>query len=302
MTHRALKVLILGSEGFVGNNLADGLSKDHEVSCADLVGGGGRRNYARFDITDPASVQETVRDADVVVDLVAHSLVSSIEGPARNAEVNIMGLLNVLDACTKNRIKKIIFTSASSLIGEPESPEVSEVHPARPRTAYGISKLASEHYLRLYYTMGQLDHVIFRFFNIYGPHQRNGLIPSIHSRIFRNEPLTVFGKGDQIRDYVFIRDVVPFFERAVSGDAADNMTLNMGTGHGTSILDIMHAISDTMDAKPRIEFKEPRPGEIGNFVADTSLLSSTFGDVPATPVGDGIRETVEWLDRNPARS
>jgi len=293
-----LKILILGSEGFVGNNLVDGLSKNHEIFCADLVDNSNHNNYKKFDVTDSSSVQNTVKDVDVVIDLVAHSLVSSIEGPAKNAEVNILGLLNILEACTKNKIKKIIFTSASSMIGEPKTPQVSEDHIATPKTAYGISKLASEHYLRLYHELNNLNYVVFRFFNIYGPYQKNGLIPSLYSRIAQNQHLTVFGKGDQIRDYVFIQDIIPFFEKAVTENIADNTIFNLGTGKGTSILDIINILSETMNIKPEIEFKDPRPGEIGNFVADPKLLSLTFGNTPLTTVEEGIKQTVEWLKNN----
>jgi len=290
-----LKILILGSEGFVGNNLVDGLSKNHQVFCADLIDSSIHPNYTKFDVTNSSSVQNTVKDVDVVIDLVAHSLVSSIEGPAKNAEVNIIGLLNILEACTQNNIKKIIFTSASSMIGEPKTPQVSEDHITTPKTAYGISKLASEHYLRLYNELNNLNYVIFRFFNIYGPYQKNGLIPSLYSRIAQNQPLTVFGKGDQIRDYVFIRDIIPFFEKAVTENIADNKIFNMGTGKGTSILDIINILSDAMNVKPEIEFKDPRTGEIGNFVADPKLLSSTFESIPSTTVEEGLKQTVEWL-------
>ncbi len=288
----------MGSEGFVGNNLVNGLSKNHEVFCADLIDSSSYSNYTKFDVTNSSSVQNTVKDADVVIDLVAHSLVSSIEGPAKNAQVNIIGLLNILEACTKNNIKKIIFTSASSMIGEPKTPQVSEDHIVTPKTAYGISKLASEHYLRLYNELNNLNYVIFRFFNIYGHYQKNGLIPSLYSRIAQNQPLTVFGKGDQIRDYVFIRDIIPFFEKAVTENIANNKIFNIGTGKGTSILDIINILSDAMNVKPEIEFKDPRPGEIGNFVADTKLLSLTFGSIPSTNVEEGIKKTVEWLKNN----
>lgn len=293
-----MKILILGSEGFVGHNLVEGLSKNHEILCADMVENSEHLNYTKFDVTDNSSVLNTVKDVDIVIDLVAHSLVSSIEGPSKNAEVNILGLLNILEACVKNKIKKIIFTSASSLVGEPKSERVSESHIATPKTAYGISKLASEHYLRLYKELYNLDYVIFRFFNIYGPYQKNGLIPSLFSRIVNNQPLTVFGKGDQIRDYVFISDVVEFFEKAATNNIGDNKIFNMGTGKGTSILDVINIISKTMELEPEIEFKEPRPGEIGNFVSDPTFLESTFGNVPSTIIQEGIKQTVNWLKNN----
>ncbi|KFM18519.1 UDP-glucose 4-epimerase protein [Marine Group I thaumarchaeote SCGC AAA799-P11] len=293
-----MKILILGSEGFVGNNLVEGLSKNHEIFCADMLENSSHKNYKQFNVTDYTSVENTVKNVDVVIDLVAHPLVSSIEGPAKNAEINIIGLLHVLDACVKNQIKKIIFTSASSMIGEPTTPSVSESHTAIPKTAYGITKLASEHYLRLYNELHNLNYVIFRFFNIYGPHQKNGLIPSLYSRITQNQPLTVFGKGDQIRDYVFIRDIIPFFEKAATTNIGDNQIFNMGTGKGASILDVINILSETIQIQPEIEFKEVRPGEIGNFVSDPRLLESTFGDVPSTPLQEGIRQTVNWFKDN----
>ena len=293
-----MKLAILGSEGFVGNNLVKGLSQTYEVSTADLIEKSSHDNYSKIDVTNDENVENTLKDVDVLIDLVAHSLISSIEGPTKNAQVNILGLLNILEACRKNNIPKIIFTSASSLVGEPKSDKVSESHPTTPKTAYGITKLASEHYLRLYQELYGINYVIFRFFNIYGPYQKNGLIPSLYTRITKNQPLTVFGKGDQIRDYVYIEDVVPYFDKAVSSSSTDNDIYNMGTGRGTSILEIIDSLSAIMDIKPQIDFKEQRPGEIGNFVADTSLLSDTFGNIPSTPVRDGLRKTVGWLKNN----
>lgn len=293
-----MKFLILGSEGFVGNNLVNSLSKNHEVLCGDMIADSHHKNYVQFDVTDSDSVMKTVRDVDVVIDLVAHSLVSSIEGPTKNAQVNIIGLLNILEACKNNSIKKLIFTSASSLVGEPQSFTVDEKHIAVPKTAYGITKLASEHYLRLYSELYGLDYSIFRFFNIYGPYQKNGLIPSLYNRIINNEPLTVFGKGDQIRDYVFIEDIVPFFEKSCISEIAKNSIFNMGTGKGTTIKEIIEILAKILQIEPKIEFQPPRPGEIGNFVANTDLLKTTFDSIPDTTVEDGLRKTISWLKEN----
>lgn len=290
-----MRILILGSEGFVGNNLVYGLSSKHEIICADIFEKSIHKNYTKFDVTNLDSTLETVSDVDVVIDLVAHSLVSSIDGPIPNAKVNIMGLLNILEACKQNNIGKIIFTSASSMIGVPQSSKVSETHPAFPKTAYGITKLTSEHYLRLYNEMYGINFTVFRFFNIYGPHQKNGLIPSLYSRISNNEPLTVFGKGDQIRDYVFINDVIPFFQKSCETDLGNNSIFNMGTGTGTTILDVIKHLSEIMKVEPSLEYKPERPGEIGNFVADTNQLSTIFGDVPKTSIRDGLTNTINWL-------
>ena len=244
-----------------------------------------------------SSVDQIVRNVDVVIDLAAHSLVSSLDGSVENAKVNIIGLLNVLESCRKNQIKKIIFTSASSMIGVPNSEQVSEDHPAFPKTAYGITKLASEHYLRLYNELYGINFVVFRFFNIYGPYQKNGLIPTLYNRIKKGESLMVFGKGDQIRDYVFIEDIVSFFAEAVSSEIGNNQIFNMGTGKGSTISDIIKILSKTLQISPTIENKPERPGEIGNFVGDTTKLNSVFGSTPSTSVTLGIQKTVEWLKK-----
>ena len=284
----------MGSEGFVGQNLVHGLSKNHDVFRSDQIDS-DEKNYFKCDITNFNSVEKIVKDVDTVIHLTAHSLVSSLDGSITNAQVNIIGLLNLLEACRKNSITKVIFTSASSLIGEPSSFQVNEKHVPKPKTAYGITKLTSEHYLRLYNELYNLDYTVFRFFNIYGPFQKNGLIPSIYKKIQNNEPITIFGKGDQIRDYVYIEDIIPFFEKSAISNIGNSTILNMGTGIGTSILDIVKTMSQILKIEPKIEFQDPRPGEIGNFVSDTILLKETFDSIPNTSVEAGLTKTISWL-------
>lgn len=295
-----LKILILGSEGFVGTNLVRNLNKIHQVLPADQIKNSKTENYVQFDITNYESVEQVVKNVDVVINLAAHTLIASIGDEIKNAQTNIIGLLNVLEACRKNNISKIIFTSASSIIGQPNQFQVSENHVVVPKTAYGITKMTSEHYIRLYKEMYGINYVIFRFFNIYGPYQKNGLIPSLYSHIIRNEPIAVFGKGDQIRDYVYVEDIVSFFEKAVSTNIADNNIFNLGTGKGSTVLDIIKTLSKILNIEPKIEFKPQRPGEIGNFVADTTFLKSKFGFIPQTRVEEGLEKTIEWLKTSSA--
>ena len=292
-----MKILIMGSEGFVGKNLVKGLSEKHDIYTSDQLDS-ANQNYSKCDITNYDSVEKVVRNVDAVIHLAAHSLVSSLDGSITNAKVNIIGLLNLLESCRKNSIHKVIFTSASSLVGEPKSFHVNENHPPKPKTAYGITKLTSEHYLHLYHELYDIDYTVFRFFNIYGPFQKNGLIPSIFNKIRNNESITIFGKGDQIRDYVYIEDVLPFFEQAASSKIGQNKILNMGTGNGTTILEIVKNISEILKIEPQIEYQPIRPGEIGNFVADTTLLHEIFGKIPSTDVKIGLNKTIDWLKNN----
>ena len=287
----------MGSEGFVGKNLVKGLSEKHDIYTSDQLDS-THQNYSKCDITNYDSVEKVVRNVDAVIHLTAHSLVSSLDGSITNARVNIIGLLNLLESCRKNSVPKVIFTSASSLVGEPKSFHVNEDHTPKPKTAYGITKLTSEHYLRLYNELYDIDYTVFRFFNIYGPFQKNGLIPSIFNKIKNNESITIFGKGDQVRDYVYIEDIIPFFEQAASSDVGKNKVLNLGTGNGTTILEIVQYISKILKIEPIIEYQSVRPGEIGNFVSDIKLLNKTFGNTPSTDVMKGLTQTINWLKNN----
>lgn len=293
-----LKVLIIGSEGFVGHNLLDGLSEKFQIITSDITKKSEHSNYIQCNITNYDQVLNTVKDIDVVIDLAADSLVSSLGGETENAQVNIIGLLNILQACRRNDIKKIIFTSASSLIGEPQSLMVSENHNAKPKTAYGITKLTSEHYLRLFQELYGINFVTFRFFNIYGPYQKNGLIPSLYEKMSKNEPIIIFGDGKQLRDFVYVRDVLPFFEKAISNNFGDNSIYNIGTGIGTTIFEVITHISKILHTEPKIQREPIRKGEIGNFIADTGKLEKTFEQKPNTSIKDGLEKTISWLRKN----
>ena len=140
-----------------------------------------------------------------------------------------------------------------------------------------------------------LNYVIFRFFNIYGPYQTEGLIPILHKRLSSKQPIDIYGGGSQIRDYVFIKDVVPFFHRAINDESVKNMLLNIGTGKGTSVIEIVNTAAKILDVKPNMNFQPARKGEIDNYIADVNLLKSVFGKVPSTTVEDGLKDTFAWL-------
>lgn len=293
-----MKVVVLGAEGFVGKNLVGDLQRKYDLISSDIYPQGTGKHYVKSDARNIDELKVVLKDCDVVIDLIANNLVASFDQVVENARVNIIGLLNILEAARINGVKKIIFPSASSMIGLANKNPVPENHPALPKTPYGVTKLASEHYLRIYKELYGIDSVIFRFFNIYGPHQLNGVIPSIILKMKKNEPITIFGKGDQIRDYVFIKDISPFFDKAISSNVVDNLTLNMGTGKGSSVIDVVNQISTSLEIKPIMEFKPERPGEISDFVADTTLLEKAFGSKPNTSLSDGIKKTVEWYKSN----
>lgn len=291
-----MKVLVLGAAGFVGRNIVDGLkNSEFELISSDIIDLDSSVQHVKVDVTDLADVKKVVEGVDVVVHLAVHSLTASFKDSLMNAKVNIMGTLNILEACRLLNVKKVIFTSASSIIGKVDYSPVDEKHPCTPKTPYAVTKLAAEHYLRIYQEIYGLNYVIVRFFNIYGPYLSEGLIPILYKRLTSGQPIDVYGGGNQIRDYVFIRDVVPFFYRAIKDDSIKNVLVNMGTGKGTSVMQLIDIASKILSVKPVINDQPPRKGEIDDYVANTEVLKSVFGKVPSTSVEDGLRETFRWL-------
>lgn len=293
-----MKIAILGSEGFVGHNLVRGLKSKFDIIASDIVNFSDQDvKYVKSDITQFDEIKSITTGVDVIINLVAHTLVSSFDQVITNAKVNIIGMLNVLEAARLNNVKKILFPSASSIIGETRENPVTEKHIATPKTAYGVSKLACEHYLRIFHELYGIDYVVFRFFNIYGPYQINGLIPSIFSKLEKKEPITIFGKGDQIRDYVYVEDIINFFNKAATSNIANNHIVNMGTGQGATVKDVIDIASQKLGIEPKIDYKPERPGEISNFVADTKLLRGLFGSIPSTDLNKGLQLTLEWMSQ-----
>ncbi len=291
-----LKVLILGAAGFVGRNLLDGLrNSEFDIVTSDIVDIPGVP-HIKVDITDLEDVKKVVNGVDIVVHLAVHQLSASFKDALMNATVNIMGTLNILEASRLADAKKVIFTSASSIIGEVSYNPVDEKHPCTPKTPYGVTKLAAEHYLRIYQELYGLNYLTFRFFNIYGPYQTEGLIPVLYKRLTSNQPIEVYSGGNQIRDYVFIRDMVPFFYKSIKDDSIKNTIVNLGTGVGTRVIELVNKASEILGVKPTINFQPAKKGEIDDYVADVRLLKSIFGTLPSTPVEEGLQETFRWLN------
>ncbi len=292
-----LKVVVLGAAGFVGTNLLETInSKEFEILASDITDVKiNNIPFVKSDITSFEEVSKLIKGSDIVVHLAAHSLAQSFEEILTNAKVNVMGVLNVLEASRIADVKNVIFSSASSVIGTPQQSLVDESHPCAPKTPYGVTKLASEHYFRIYNETYGMNYAIFRFFNIYGRYQTTGLIPNIYYKLSNNSPIDVYGDGSQLRDYVYVKDLIPFLVRAITDDAIKNKIINMGTGKGTSVLEVIELAAKILGKKPLMQFHPNRKGEIGNFVPDIKLLKSLFGTIPSTPLEQGLRQTFAWL-------
>ncbi len=294
-----MKVAVFGASGFVGINVINALSdagidvvasdiKELKIDNAEFV---------KADLLDYAQVAAVVKDCDRIIHLAASPLPFSIENPRLNAKINIEGSLNIMDAAREFNCGKIIFSSASSLVGDVKYNPVDEIHPCVPKTPYAVAKYAIEHYLRVYQELYKLDYLVFRFFNVYGPWQypeSKAVIPMVYSKLKNDGSFNVFGDGNQTRDFIYVGDIARFFAKAVKNDVK-NEIVNLGTGTGTTVKEIVEIAGALLQIKPTINYLPARPGEIGNFEADTKKITWLFGEKPSTPLHTGLKDTFEWL-------
>ena len=295
-----MRILVFGAAGFVGRNLIERVRKDrHDLTASDLAEDPfhGSANYAKLDLLNRDRVIDVVKGSDVIVHFAASPLTQSLESPAENMRINVEGTLNILDAARKHDVKKVIYSSASSVVGIPKYNPVDEDHPCTPKTPYAVAKRTCEEYLRVYNEMYGLHYLVFRFFNVYGPWQgqkSGGLIPNLYRTLSENREFQVFGDGSNTRDFIYVEDIAEFSSSAINSDVKDRV-INMGTGRGTSIVELIDLGARVLGTKPKIVYKPSRPGEIGNFVADTRRLREVLGNRPFTPLEEGLKRTFSWL-------
>ena len=227
----------------------------------------------------------------------------SVADPKFDAEVNVLGFLNLLEAGRQTGLEKVAFASTGGAIyGEPD-PSVNdggpqpESHPTLPMSPYGITKLVSEHYLRFYGQTYGIESAALRFGNVYGPrqnpHGEAGVVAIFAQRLLRGEPITINGPGTQTRDYVFVKDVVAAFMAALEKEATD--IYNVGTGVETDVNQLFHHINRLTEAGADEIHGPAKAGEQQRSVLDISHTSDALGWMPAVDVATGLEKTVAWF-------
>jgi len=295
-----MKVAVFGASGFVGINVVNALSEAGiEVIASDLKEMKfDKADFVKADLLDYTQVAAVVKDCDRIIHLAASPLPVSLEKPRINAKINIEGTLNIMDAAREYSCEKIIFSSASSLVGEVKYNPVDEIHPCVPKTPYAVAKYAVEHYLRVYHELYKLNYLVFRFFNVYGPWQypeSKAVIPMVYNKLKTDGSFNVFGDGNQTRDFIYVGDIAHFFVRAVKNDVK-NEIVNMGTGKATTVKEIVEIAGELLDIKPKLNYLPARLGEIDNFVADITKLQKLFEKHQFIPVSKGVKNTFDWLN------
>lgn len=307
------KVVITGGAGFIGSHIAEEVAKEYEVVIIDNLDDYyspdlKRRNLeillanpnVRFiegDITDTALLRRVI-DSDV--EFVYHEAAQagvriSVENPFKPNQVNVLGTLNVLKASLDAGVKRVINASSSSVYGKVKYLPFDEAHPTMPVSPYGVSKLAAEHYCRVFYEVYGLPTVSLRYFTVYGPRMRPDLAISIFTRkMLANEPITVYGDGEQTRDFTYIDDIVRVNRKLLETSAADGYAMNVGGGHRITVNDLIGHLREITGSESEVVYSDKQKGDAEHTLADTSLAGRLVGYRPEVSIRDGLGRFVEW--------
>ncbi len=299
-----MKVLVTGGAGFIGSHTVDRLILEgHEVVVVDNLSTGKRRNVnraARFYKIDIQSwrLERVLRNErpSIVMHLAAQMDVrKSVEDPIFDAQVNVLGTLNVLQQAVKHGARKVIFSSSGGAIyGEQEVFPASETHVTQPLSPYGLSKLCGEQYLSYYQRVGGIQVVNLRYANVYGPRQdpygEAGVVAIFIQKLLNNEQAIINGNGRQTRDFVFVDDVVEA-NLAVMGQEIQG-TYNVGTGMETSVNDLFRILVEEAGSKCKELHGPAKQGEQTRSVIDPTKLRHELSWEPRVGLSEGLKRTV----------
>jgi len=304
-----MRILVTGGAGFIGSHVVDEcIAGGHEVAVVDNFWshGGGRRvnvhpkaKLFELDIRDKglSDVFATFRPEAVSHNAAQHSVALSTADPDHDADVNVRGLINVLESSSANGVKKVIFASSAATYGTPQYLPIDERHPQLPESPYGITKMVAEHYLRYYANSKGLKFTALRYGNVYGPRQdpngEAGVIAIFSGRILQGQPIRIDWDGEQQKDYVYVGDVAR--ANIISLTHGHDDIFNIGTGVGTSVNALHKAIAAAVGSDVSVVHAAKRQGDVRMCVFAIDKARETLGWEPSTRLADGIEKTVGYF-------
>ena len=318
MNYSRRRVLVTGGAGFIGSHVADAyLASGDHVWVLDNLSSGRPSNIPE----DAEFIELDIRDDDVLnlfrevqFDIVNHHAAqidvrTSVADPTIDASINLEGLLNLTEAAIEVGTRRFVFVSSGGVIyGEPSTIPTSETAPKMPLSPYGVSKFTGELYLNYYRQVHGLEYVALRYSNVYGPrqdpHGEAGVVSIFSRKLLAGEPLTIFGDGEQTRDYVYVGDVVSANLLASEidldvGGQLDDRSFNVGTGIATSVNKLADVLESIAGADLSREHKSGRPGELRHSALNADRLKS-LGWTPGSTLERGLQETYTFIGREMA--
>lgn len=292
-----MKILITGGLGKIGSRLCENLSRRYDIvvldnfsnsskiiNCAEIISG---------DIRDCHIVDSLTSEVDIVVHMAAQiSVDKSIDDPIYDADNNVNGTLNILEASRKSNIKRFIYISSAAVYGKPIYLPIDEKHPTNPMSPYGLSKLTGERYSMLYHDLYDLPVTCVRLFNIFGfqnsKDSYSGVITKFIDRVKGDKNPVIFGDGNQIRDFIYVNDVINILAETLENKDTIGEVINVGTGEPTKIINLSEAVIKIFDKKLVSEFTAPRIGDIRESYADITKMKSILGYIPKYSLKQGL--------------
>ncbi len=298
-------ICVTGGAGFIGSHLVDAfLDAGHRVVVLDDLSSGNRDNLAAGAEFHPVDIRseaaaKVVEGADVLVHQAAQMNVRrSVDDPVFDAEVNILGTLNLLEAARRGRVEQVLFASTGGAIyGEQDTFPATEDHPCRPVSPYGVAKLACERYLYFHHVSYGVNVTCLRYANVYGPRQNPlgeaGVVAIFAERLLAGQTPKINGDGLQTRDYIYVGDVVRANLAALGRPGFH--TYNVGTGIETNVVALYHQLRTALNATQDAEHGPGKPGEQRRSVIDPSSLRQELGVPDPVTFDAGLRETAAWF-------
>jgi UDP-glucose 4-epimerase len=316
-----MQALVTGGAGFIGGHVAERLAADHDVVVLDnfepyydlgikehnveagraaAAEGEGTYRLVEGSVTDADLVDDVVAGTDVIYHQAAQAGVRrSIEEPGKVNDYNVTGTVEVLEAARAHDVDRVVVASSSSVYGKPEYLPYDEDHPTTPVSPYGVSKLATEQYARVYAEIYGLSTVALRYFTVYGPRMRpNMAMTNFVSRCLHGEPPVIYGDGTQTRDFTYVEDIRRINEQLLTDDGADGEIVNVGSTDNIDILTLAKTIRDEIDPDLDIVFDDAREGDAEHTHADVSKAEELLGYEPTVSIREGVRQFIAWYREN----
>lgn len=304
-----LNILVTGGAGFIGSHLVEHFQGKANVRVLDNLRTGYRGNLDGFDcefiegsITDQDIVKEAVKGIDYIFHFAAMiSVPESMSNPVECVDINTQGTLILLEEAARAGVKKLCFSSSAAIYGDnPIVPKVEDMLP-EPKSPYAVTKLDGEYYCQMFQAEGWLDTACMRYFNVFGPRQDPGsqyaaAVPIFIDKAIKNEPLKIFGDGEQTRDFIYVKDVVAANVYLSQTERLSGV-YNVAYGKSITINDLANKIIDLTDSCSTIEYTDPRPGDVKHSMAAVDKLNRA-GLTLEDHFEEGLRETIQRYKQN----
>ncbi|MCF8012634.1 MAG: NAD-dependent epimerase/dehydratase family protein [Clostridiales bacterium] len=299
-----MRILVTGGAGFIGSHIIDALlKKENKVCVLDNLSSGKMENlnpgvnFYHGDLRDKEILQQIMqkeRPEAVIHQAAQPSVPRSIEDPSYDASVNVEGSVNILEACRKGEVQKIIFSSTAAVYGNPRYLPLSEEHPVELLAPYGISKYAVEQYLKVYKDIHGIDFTVLRYANVYGPRQdaagEGGVVSIFADRLLNNDAVNIYGDGEQTRDFIYVKDVAAANAAALCNGSGQ--VLNISTGKATTVNELFYTMKDVSGSSSSARYCSERPGDIKHSYLDNSLGVKQLEWKPGYNLQQGLKETM----------